>query len=95
MSVWTTYGSYKNLEAPSVEDAVKIVAFDTLYSFLAGIAIFSVVGYLRASDFPLDSPTGMEMNFVLIPSAIAMTADNAKFWCAGFYFCLFFISLDS
>ena len=83
--MWTTYGSYNSIRKPVVGDAVKIAAYDTFCSFVGGIAIFAVVGYLKQIEFPMDESNGMEMAYIALPNAIAMTTRSPRFWI----FCLF------
>ena len=69
VAVWTTYGSYRKLDAPIVENVVKFIAFDTCYALLAGIPMFCFIGYLDEINFPRHGG-GLELLFVSMPSVI-------------------------
>ena len=64
---------------------MKLVIYDTIYAFFAGIAMFSVVGYLRSVEFPVSEQSGLEMMYIGLPSAIHLATENPRFWS----FCLF------
>ena len=87
---WGAYGSYKSYTDPVVGDGIRIALMDTAYSFLAGIAMFSVVGYLRHEGFPLEGDKGLEMAFIALPTAIAMRTRSPRFWS-----CCLFVSFVS
>ena len=43
-----------------------------MFSFFAGIAMFSVVGYLNHEGFIIDPETGPDMAWIAMPNSIAM-----------------------
>ena len=83
------------LEQPVIGDAMIIVAFDTFYSFFAGIAMLSVMGHINAIDFPLKSPGGLLKTYVAIPNVIATNSSNPQIWSLLFFTGLFFIYVDT
>ena len=95
LGMWSTYGSYKSVTAPVVGDGIAIVVMDTAYAFLAGIAMFSVVGYLRHEGFPLEGEKGLEMAFIALPTAIAMRTESPRFWSACLFFSFVSFGYDS
>ena len=93
--MWTTYGSYNSIRQPILGDALRIVAYDTFYSFFAGIAMFCIVGYLQEQGFDVNSDKGIEMAYVAIPSAIAMTTKSPRFWSCCLFGTWFIFGLDT
>lgn len=75
-----------------VPNSAAITSFSNCtFSFLAGFAVFSVLGYFAvATNVPVESvaKAGPALAFVVYPSALA----SLPFWVAGFAF-LFFITL--
>ena len=63
-------GSYNRLEKPVTGDTFKIVMFDTLYSIVAGVAFFSVLGYLNGIDSLVASAKGTPFAFISYPIAM-------------------------
>ena len=93
--MWTTYGSYNRLEKPVVDDAIIIVAYDTLYSFFAGISMFAVVGYLDHEKFPVKEENGPDLAYIGMPSAIAMETENPEIWSCILFGVWFIFALDT
>ena len=48
LGIMTAYGSYNEREKPIVRDAVIVSFADTLFSFLAGFAVWTMIGFLEA-----------------------------------------------
>ena len=81
--------------APIIGSAIAIVTYDTLFSFFAGIGMFGIMGYIKANEFPISSPTGMDKIFIMLPSAITAETDSPHFWSFCFFTCLFFFSVST
>ena len=95
VSMWTIYGSYNKLEKPIIGDALRIAIFDTCYAFVAGIGVFSMIGYIRESNFSLSEENGLELSFVYLPSTIATSMSSPRFWCGFIFLCMFLTALDT
>jgi SNF family Na+-dependent transporter len=50
VSVFYSYGSYNDLKKPVIADAFLIAFLDFIFSIGAGLASWSVIGYLQATD---------------------------------------------
>ena len=80
ITIWTTFGSYNGVGKSIVGDAVIMVAYDAIFSFFAGAAIFSVVGYLREQEFPMNDDSGLELVLIALPAAILETTARPKLY---------------
>jgi len=54
LGIMTSYGSYNEVKKPIIMDSVIISVCNCSFSFIAGFAVWCVVGYLKATD-KLDS----------------------------------------
>ena len=95
VAYWTTYGSYIPIRNPVLGDSLKISIYDTIYAFFAGIAMFSVLGYLRSVEVPLGGESGLEMMYVGLPSAISLTTDSPRFWLCCLFLTFLTFGLDT
>jgi len=96
--IMTAYASYNKRDQDVVVDAIVIAAADTFVSFIAGFAVFSILGnwaFRQGIPFQdLSSISGMSLAFVTYPVALAKLPAG-RFWCALFFLTLFFLGLDS
>ena len=92
--VHTSYGSYNELKKPIVGDAIRIAVTDTSFSFLAGLATFSVIGHLRGFNSPVSENKGDGLGFIAFP-AVMETLDNPRFWTFFLFLLLFVLGFDS
>ena len=53
MGVMTSYASYNPVDKPIIGDAFKVAFGNSLFSFFAGFAVFSVAGYLKFLKSPV------------------------------------------
>ena len=53
MGVMTSYASYNPVDKPIIGDAFKVAFGNSLFSFFAGFAVFSVAGYLKFLNSPV------------------------------------------
>ena len=95
ITIWTTFGSYNGVGKSIVGDAVIMVAYDAIFSFFAGAAIFSVVGYLREQEFPMNDDSGLELVLIALPAAISETTARPKLYTFMFFACIFIFAMDS
>lgn len=95
LGIMTSYGSYNEVKKPIILDSVIISVCNCSFSFIAGFAVWSVVGYLKAKDM-LDSSqmAGVGLAFVSYPTAIDTMA-GSNFWAFILGFTLFLLGIDS
>lgn len=46
MGIMTSYASYNDVKQPIIENALRVSIGNSCFSFFAGFAVFSTVGYL-------------------------------------------------
>lgn len=95
MGVMTSYSSYNPVDKPIIGDSLRVSIGNSLVSFTAGFAVFSVVGYLRGINSPVSgSVSSIGLAFTAYPAAIErMPAPNL--WAFLFSITLFTLGLDS
>lgn len=88
-SVMIAYASFmpKDTEVPN---SAAITSFaNAAFSFLAGLAVFSILGYFAvATNSPIKAEAGPGLAFVVYPAALG----QLPFWIKGFGF-VFFLTL--
>lgn len=71
MGVMTSYGSYNPVKKPIITDNFIIAISTCLFSFVAGFAVWSVVGYLESINSLARSHTSsVGLAFIAYPTAI-------------------------
>lgn len=95
MGSMTSYSSFNPVEKPIIGDGIKIAFINSFISFMAGFAVFSVVGYLIGIDSPVAEKTAsIGLAFVAYPAAIeTMPAPNL--WAFILAVTLFTLGIDS
>jgi hypothetical protein len=95
MGIMTSYGSYNPVKKPIVMDNMIISISNSMLSFIAGFAVWSVVGYLQAIDSMAKSKvSSLGLVFIAYPTAIdTMNAPN--FWVLLLALTLFTLGIDS
>ena len=95
MGVMTSYASYNPVDKPIIGDACKVAFGNSAFSFFAGFAVFSVVGYLVGIGSPVaDKTASIGLAFVAYPAAIeTMPAPNL--WSFILSVTLFTLGIDS
>lgn len=95
MGSMTSYSSFNPIDKPIIGDGIKIALTNSLISFMAGFAVFSVVGYLVGIGSPVASKTAsIGLAFVAYPAAIeTMPAPNL--WAFILALTLFTLGIDS
>ena len=75
-----SYSSYNAVDKPIIGDAVKVSFGNAFFSFFAGFAVFTVVGYLNGIGSPVaDGINSMGLAFVAYPTAVE-TLPGANIW---------------
>ena len=95
MGTMTSYSSFNDVNKPIIGDAFKIAFINSGISFMAGFAVFSVVGYLIGINSPVsDKTASIGLAFIAYPAAIeTMPAPN--FWAFILAVTLFTLGIDS
>jgi SNF family Na+-dependent transporter len=95
MGTMTSYSSFNDVNKPIIGDAFKIAFTNSGISFMAGFAVFSVVGYLIGINSPVsDKTASIGLAFIAYPAAIeTMPAPN--FWAFILAVTLFTLGIDS
>ncbi len=73
--VQTAYSSYTKRKQNMIVDAVIVTIFDCIFSFIAGLAVFAVLGYMSTQQgVPIESVTrsGLGLSFITFPQAVSM-----------------------
>ena len=95
MGVMTSYASYNPVNKPIIGDSFRIAFYNSLLSFFAGFAVFSVVGYLKGIDSPVSSKTSsIGLAFIAYPAAIEQMPGR-HFWIILLAITLFTLGVDS
>lgn len=91
----TSYGSYNDVKKPVILDSFVISVANCGFSFIAGFAVWSVVGYLEKLGSIKETKTSsVGLAFITYPTAIdTMPASN--FWCFILGITLFMLGIDS
>ena len=95
MGIMTSYGSYNPVRKPIIMDNMIICLSNSLLSFIAGFAVWSVVGYLQARDnLAQGNLASIGLAFIAYPTACdLMTAPNL--WAIMLSLTLFTLGVDS
>lgn len=95
LGIMTSYGSYNEIRKPIILDSVIISVCNCGFSFIAGFAVWAVVGYLKGINL-IDSSqmSGVSLAFIAYPTAIDLMS-GAGFWAFILGFTLFLLGIDS
>lgn len=95
LGIMTSYGSYNPVNKPIIMDSVVISVSNCSFSFIAGFAVWTVVGYLaKLGQLDESKTAGIGLAFFTYPTAIdTMSASN--FWAFVLGLTLFLLGLDS
>lgn len=95
MGVMTSYASYNPIDKPIIGDSFRIAFYNSLLSFFAGFAVFSVVGYLKGIESPVSGKTSsIGLAFIAYPAAIEQMPAR-HFWIVLLSLTLFALGVDS
>ena len=77
------YGSYNKRDKPVILDSFVIWLFNCLFSFISGLALFMLVGYLREKNNPAAATnllsSSLSFAFTVIPTG-ALGLEGENFW---------------
>lgn len=91
----TSYGSYNPVNKPIILDSVLISVSNCSFSFIAGFAVWTVVGYLaKLGQLDESKTAGIGLAFFTYPTAID-TMKGKNFWAFLLGFTLFLLGIDS
>ena len=98
--IMITYASYLKKKSDLTNNAFIIAFADAGTSFLAGFAVFSVVGYLAVSqgigiDVLGSQIAGPNLIFITYPTAISLLPFAAAFFGVLFFIILLMVGIDS
>jgi len=95
IGVMISYSSYNPRNAPIITNGFTVAFCNSGFSFFAGFAVFSTVGYLYGMDSSVKTKvSSIGLAFVAYPAAIeTMPAPN--FWCLLLAITLFTLGIDS
>jgi len=95
MGVMTSYSSYNPINKPIIGDALKVCFGNSGFSFIAGFAVFSVVGYLKQENRAVaDNIKSFGLAFIAYPTSIEMLP-GPNFWTFVLAIVLFTLGIDS
>ncbi|XP_018495582.1 sodium- and chloride-dependent glycine transporter 2 [Galendromus occidentalis] len=90
-------GSYNSFRTVTTVDSIIVIIADLITSFLGGIAIFSVVGYMSVTyGVPIEevAKQGQGLAFVAYPEALT-TFWFPQLWSVIFFVMLYLLGIDS
>jgi SNF family Na+-dependent transporter len=95
MGIMTSYGSYNDVRKPIIMDNMIIAISNSMLSFIAGFAVWSIVGYLQHIDsMAKSSVASIGLVFIAYPTAID-TMNIPNFWVILLALTLFTLGIDS
>jgi len=93
--VMVSYASYQPFKAPVIKNGLAVSLINCSFSFFAGFAVFSTVGYLEGMGSEVAKKTSsIGLAFIAFPAAIE-TMPGANFWALLFSLTLFMLGIDS
>ena len=95
MGIMTSYGSYNPIRKPIIMDNMIIALTNSAVSFIAGFAVWTVVGYLEAQNSLAQSKTAsIGLAFIAYPTACDLMP-LPNLWALILGFTLFLLGIDS
>ncbi|KAL3058718.1 hypothetical protein OYC64_010801 [Pagothenia borchgrevinki] len=95
--VLTSLGSYNKYSNNCYRDCVYLCLLNSLTSFVAGFAIFSVLGFMakeQGVDISMVAESGPGLAFIAYPRAVALMP-LPQLWAIFFFVMIIFLGLDS
>uniref|UniRef100_A0A4W5QMP1 Transporter n=1 Tax=Hucho hucho TaxID=62062 RepID=A0A4W5QMP1_9TELE len=95
--VLTALGSYNKYNNNCYRDCVYLCLLNSVTSFVAGFAIFSVLGFMayeQGIDISMVAESGPGLAFIAYPRAVAMMP-VPQLWAIFFYIMIILLGLDS
>ncbi|AWP04327.1 putative sodium- and chloride-dependent GABA transporter 2-like [Scophthalmus maximus] len=93
----TSLGSHNKYNNNCYKDAFALAMVNSVTSFVAGFAIFSVLGYMSYQmgvDISAVAESGPGLAFIAYPQAVAMMP-LPQLWAVFFFLMIIFLGLDS
>jgi len=91
----TSYGSYNDIKKPIILDSFIISCCNCGFSFIAGFAVWAIVGYLEKQGTLKDTKTSsVGLAFITYPTAIDLMA-GSNWWAFLLGSTLFMLGIDS
>ncbi|KAM6948764.1 sodium- and chloride-dependent GABA transporter 2-like [Aplochiton taeniatus] len=90
-------GSYNNYNNNCYRDCIYLCLLNSLTSFVAGLAIFSVLGFMASelgTDISTVAESGPGLAFIAYPRAVAMMP-LPQLWAIFFFIMIILLGLDS
>ncbi|XP_060898925.1 solute carrier family 6 member 22, tandem duplicate 2 [Labrus mixtus] len=95
--VLTSLGSYNKYTNNCYRDCVYLCLLNSFTSFVAGFAIFSVLGFManeQGVDISMVAESGPGLAFIAYPRAVALMP-LPQLWAVSFFVMIIFLGLDS
>uniref|UniRef100_A0A674ND66 Transporter n=1 Tax=Takifugu rubripes TaxID=31033 RepID=A0A674ND66_TAKRU len=95
--VLISLGSYNKYDNNCYRDSIYLCLLNSLTSFLAGFAIFSVLGFMakeQGVDISVVTESGPGLAFIAFPRAVALMP-IPQLWAIFFFLMIIFLGLDS
>uniref|UniRef100_A0A3Q4C0P8 Uncharacterized protein n=1 Tax=Mola mola TaxID=94237 RepID=A0A3Q4C0P8_MOLML len=95
--VLMSLGSYNTYNNNSYKDSIALCLLNSLTSFVAGFAIFSVLGFMakeQGVDISMVTESGPGLAFIAFPRALALMP-LPQLWAVFFFTMIIFLGLDS
>ncbi|XP_067085508.1 solute carrier family 6 member 22, tandem duplicate 2 [Osmerus mordax] len=95
--VLTALGSYNKYNNNCYRDCIYLCLLNSLTSFVAGFAIFSVLGFMayeQGTDISMVAESGPGLAFIAYPRAVAMMP-VPQLWATFFFIMIILLGLDS
>lgn len=95
MGIMTSYGSYNPIKKPIIMDNMIIALSNSSVSFVAGFAVWAIVGFLEARNNLAQSKTSSAgLAFIAYPTAVDLMG-WPNFWAFFLGLTLFLLGIDS
>jgi len=95
IGVMISYASYSPKTAPIISNGFAVSLCNSGFSFFAGFAVFSTVGYLVGLNSPVATKvSSIGLAFIAYPAALE-TLPGSNFWCILLAITLFTLGIDS
>ncbi|XP_075316116.1 sodium- and chloride-dependent GABA transporter 2-like [Odontesthes bonariensis] len=95
--VLTSLGSYNKYSNNCYRDCISLCLLNSLTSFVAGFAIFSVLGFMakeQGVDISMVAESGPGLAFIAYPRAVALMP-LPQLWAIFFFVMIIFLGLNS
>lgn len=95
IGVMVSYASYNPIDAPIITNGFAVSLCNSCFSFFAGFAVFSTVGYLVGMNSPVATKvSSIGLAFIAYPAALE-TLPGSNFWTLMLSVTLFTLGIDS